>query len=65
MAARFVSVTYASLVASRDLLKILLACLNFTLDVEDLLGTDEKKKVSMRYDIAQAAENHGDEWDLV
>ena len=53
------------MVASRDLLKILLACLNFTLDVEDLLGTDEKKKVSMRYDIAQAAENHGDEWDLV
>ena len=43
----FVLVAYASLPASRTLLQQLLACLNFTLDSEDLkiypLGTNQKK----------------------
>ena len=40
----FVLVGYASLVASRTLLQRLLACLNFTLDSEDLFCWYKQKK---------------------
>ena len=40
----FVLVAYASLAASRTLLQQLLACLNFTLDSEDLLYWYKQKK---------------------
>ena len=40
----FVLVAYASLVASRILLQRLLACLNFTLDSEDLFCWYKRKK---------------------
>ena len=40
----FVSSTYASLAASRTLLQQLLACLNFTLDSEDLFCWYKRKK---------------------
>ena len=40
----FVSLTYASLAASRTLLERLLACLNFTLDSEDLFYWSKHKK---------------------
>ena len=46
----FVLVAYASLAASRTLLQWLLACLNFTLDSEDLFCWYKMKKViSMNY----------------
>ena len=41
----FVLLAYASLAASRALLQQLLACLNFTLDSEDLFCRDKQKKV--------------------
>ena len=40
----FVLVTYASLAASRTLLQRLLACLNFTLDSEDLFCFYKRKR---------------------
>ena len=40
----FVLVTYASLAASRTLLQRLLACLNCTLDSEDLFCWYKQKK---------------------
>ena len=40
----FFLLTYASLAASRTLLQRLLACLNFTLDLEDLFCCDKRKK---------------------
>ena len=40
----FVLVAYASLAASRTFLQRLLACLNFTLDLEDLLCWYKRKK---------------------
>ena len=40
----FVLVAYASLAASRTLLQRLLACLNFTLDSEDLFCWYKRKK---------------------
>ena len=40
----FVFAAYASLVASRTPLQRLLACLNFTLDLEDLLFWFKQKK---------------------
>ena len=47
----FVLVAYASLAASRTLLQRLLACLNLTLDSEDLFCCyKQKKKISMNYD---------------
>ena len=61
----FVSVSYASLATSTTLLQGLLACLNFTLDSEDLFYWYKWKKWflwTMR--AVQAAENHGDEWGL-
>ena len=46
----FVLVAYASLAASRSLLQGLLACLNFTLDSEDLFCWYKRKKmISMNY----------------
>ena len=45
----FVLSTYASVVASRTLVQQLLACLNFTLDSEDLLLVQMKKMICMNY----------------
>ena len=47
----FVLVAYTSLAASRTLFQRLLACLNFTLDSEDLedLLVQTKKVISMNY----------------
>ena len=58
----FVLLAYASLAASRTLLQRLLACLNFTLESEDL-SFWYKRKTSFLWTMAaaQAAENHGDE----
>ena len=61
----FVLLAYASLAASRTLLQQLLACLNFTLESEDFsLWYKRKKWFLWTMAAAQAAENHGDEWDL-
>ena len=61
----FVLLPYASLAASRTLLQRLLACLNFTLESEDLSFWYKRKKWFLwTMAAAQAAENHGDEWDL-
>ena len=46
----FILLAYASLAASKALLQRLLACLNFTLDSEDLLLVQTKKMISMNYD---------------
>ena len=55
----------ASLVASRTLLQWLLACLNFTLDSEDLFCWYKWKEWFLwTMAPAQAVENHGDEWIL-
>ena len=45
----FVLVAYASLAASRTLLQQLLACLNLSLDSEDLFGWYKWKVISMNY----------------
>ena len=51
--------------ASRTLLQRLLACLNFTLDSEDLFCWYKRKKwLLWIMAAAQAAENHGDKWGL-
>ena len=61
----FVLLAYPSLAASRTLLHQLLACLNFTLDSEDLFCRYKRKKGFLwTIAAAQAAENHGDEWGL-
>ena len=62
---KFVSLAYASLVASRTLLQWLLACHNFNLDSEGLFCWYKLKKWFL-WAMAggQAAENHGDEWGL-
>ena len=57
----FFLLTYASLAASKILLQRLLACLNFTLDSEDLFCWYKRKKVKRAMAAAHAAENHGDE----
>ena len=54
----FVLVVYASFAASRTLLQQLLACLNFTLDSEDLFSWYKTMAA------ANAAENHGGERGL-
>ena len=60
-----VLLAYASLTALRTLLQQLLACLNFTLDSEDLSFWCKRKKWSWwTMAAAQAPENHGDEWHL-
>ena len=62
----FVLVAYASLAASRSILQQLVACLNFTLDSEDLFCSYKRKKWSLwTMAAAQAVENHGDEWGLI
>ena len=61
----FVLLAYASLAASRNLLQRLLACLNFTLESEDLsFWYKQKKWFLWTMTASQAAENHGDEWGL-
>ena len=61
----FALLAYASLAASRTLLQWLLPCLNFTLDSEYLFCWYKRKKQFLWImAAAQAAENHGDEWDL-
>ena len=61
----FVLLVYANFAASRTLLVRLLACLNFTLDSEDLSFWYKWKKWFL-WTLAtpQAAESHGDEWGL-
>ena len=61
----FVLLAYASLAASRILLQWLLACLNFTLESEDLSFCYKRKKW-FRWTMAAAQEagNHGGEWGL-
>ena len=57
----FVLVPYASLAALRTLLQWLLACLNFTLDSEDLFcWYNWKKWFLWIMAAAQAVENHGE-----
>ena len=61
----FVLLAYPSLAASRTLSQQLLACLNFTLDSEDLsFWYKQKKWFLWTMAAAQAAENNGDLWDL-
>ena len=61
----FVLSAYVSVAASRTLLQRLLACLNFTLEAEDLSFWYKRKKWFLwTMAAAQAAENHGDEWGL-
>ena len=61
----FVLLAYASLTASKIVLQGLLACLNFTLDPEDLFFWYKRKKWFLwTMAAAQAAKNHGDEWGL-
>ena len=56
----FVLLAYESLAALRTLLQRSLACLNFTLESEDVsLWYKRKKAAAMA--AAQAAEKHGDE----
>ena len=56
---------YGRLASSRTLLQRLLACLNFTLDLEDLtFWYKQKKWFLFTMPIVQAAESHGDGWDL-
>ena len=61
----FVLLAYAIWAGSRILLQQLLACLNFTLDSKDLFCWYKGKKWFLwPMAVAQAAENHGDEWGL-
>ena len=62
----FVLLAYANLAASRTLLQQFLACLNFTLDSEDLSFCYKwKKRFIWTMVAAQATENHGNEWGLI
>ena len=59
----FVLLLYTSLAASRTLWQRLLACLNFTLESEDLSFWDKLKKWFLWAIAApQTVENHEDEW---
>ena len=61
----FVLLAYASLAASRTFLQRLLACVNFTLDSEDLsFRYKQKKWFQWTMAAAQTAENHGDKGGL-
>ena len=61
----FVSLAYGSLAASRMLLQRLLACLNFTLESENLsFWYKQKKWFLWTMAAAQAPANHGDQWGL-
>ena len=57
---------YASLVASRTLLQLLLACLNFNLDSKSLYCWYKRKNWFLwtMAAAAEVAENHEDEWGL-
>ena len=57
----FVLLAYASLAASRTLLQQLLACLNLTLDSEDLFCCYKKIVIPMNHGSSKNAENYGDE----
>ena len=58
----FVLLAYAGLAASKSLLQLLLACLNFTFDSEDLPFWYKQKKWFLRTKAAaKATENHVDE----
>ena len=60
-----VLLAYASLAASRTLLQQLLACLNFTLESQDLsFWYKQKTWFLWTMAAAQEAENHGGEWGL-
>ena len=61
----FVLLAYESLVASRTFLQWLLACLNVTLESEDLFFCYKQRKWFL-WTMAgvQAAEKHGDVWGL-
>ena len=61
----FALLVHTSLTASRTLSQQLLACLNFTLDSEDLFCwyKQTKKKKLWTMAAAQAAEQHEDEWN--
>ena len=61
----FVSLAYVSVAASRILLQLLLDCLNFPLDSEDLFCWYKQKKwFQWTRAAAAAAENHGNQWGL-
>ena len=61
----FVLLTYASLATSRTYLQQLLACLNLTLDSENLLCSYKWKKLFLWTMAAtQVDENYGNEWGL-
>ena len=61
----FALLAHAISAASRILFQGLLACLNFTLESEDLSSWYKWKKWFLwTMTAAQAAENHGDEWGL-
>ena len=61
----FAFLAHASLVAWKTLLQWVIACLNFTLDSEDLFCWYKWKKwFPWAMAVAQAAENHWDEWGL-
>ena len=57
----FVFAAYASPPASRTLLQQLLACLNLTLDSEDLFCCYKKIVIPMNHGSSKNAENYGDE----
>ena len=62
----FVLLAYASLAISRTYLQQLLACLNLTLDSENLLCSYKwKKLVLWTMAATQVAENYGNEWGLI
>ena len=61
----FVLVAYTSLTVSKILLQELLACLNFTLNSQDLFCCYKRRKWFLwTMAAAQAAKNHEDEWGL-
>ena len=61
----FYLLTYASLAASRTLLKQLTTSLNFTLDSEDLFWWYKQKNWFLwTISAEQAAKNHRDKWEL-
>ena len=61
----FALLAYASLAISRTYLQQLLACLNLTLDSENLLCSYKWKKLFLWTMAAtQVAENYGNEWGL-
>ena len=61
----FILLVYESLAALGTLFQRLLACLNFTLELEDLSYLYKRKKLFLcTMEAGQAAGDHGDEWGL-